>query len=196
MEMLMNNRKLFFVAAILMVVAMLGVDSSAANKDMVQLQTQIQALQDQMARMQQSFDERMGVMRNLVEQNTDTMNKLTTTMTQLQQTLQKQSTDTSGRTDQLSGQLQTLNDSLDELKARLARVASSSRICSRRNRMFKLRHNLGRHRDLRSSRSRSKLRRPTCSITMVCGTITRQTGTFPRRVQRLFEVLSQQRSRR
>jgi len=86
----MNNRKLFFVAAILMVVAMLGVDSSAANKDMVQLQTQIQALQDQMARMQQSFDERMGVMRNLVEQNTDTMNKLTTTMTQLQQTLQKQ----------------------------------------------------------------------------------------------------------
>ena len=82
MEMLMNNRKLFFVAAILIVVAMLGVDSSAANKDMVQLQTQIQALQDQMARMQQSFDERMGVMRNLVEQNTDTMNKLTTTMTQ------------------------------------------------------------------------------------------------------------------
>jgi tol-pal system protein YbgF len=123
MEMLMNNRKLFFVAAILMVVAMLGVDSSAANKDMVQLQTQIQALQDQMARMQQSFDERMGVMRNLVEQNSDTMNKLTTTLTQLQQTLQKQSTDTSGRTDQLSGQLQTLNDSLDELKARLARVA-------------------------------------------------------------------------
>jgi len=29
-------------------------------KEIIQLQTQVQALQDQMARMQQAFDERMG----------------------------------------------------------------------------------------------------------------------------------------
>src|SRR5581483_11735624 len=42
---------------------------------------------------------------------------------QLQQALQKQATDAGSRSDQLSGQLQSLNDSVDELKARLARVS-------------------------------------------------------------------------
>jgi tol-pal system protein YbgF len=64
----------------------------------------------------------MGVMKNLIEQNTDTMNKLAGTLTQLQQVMQKQNSDAAARNDQLSGQIQTLNDSLDELKARLARV--------------------------------------------------------------------------
>jgi tol-pal system protein YbgF len=36
--------------------------------------------------------------------------------------LQKQQSDATGRVDQLSGQLQALNDSLDELKARLGKV--------------------------------------------------------------------------
>jgi tol-pal system protein YbgF len=94
----------------------------AVSKEIVQLQTQVQALQDQIARMQQTFDERMGVMRNLVEQSTDNMNKIATSLTQLQQVLQKQAADNTGRTDQLSGQIQALNDSLDELKSRLARV--------------------------------------------------------------------------
>ncbi len=35
------------------------------NKEMVQLQTQVQDLQDRIAHMQQSFDERMGVMQHL-----------------------------------------------------------------------------------------------------------------------------------
>src|SRR5438874_11951689 len=83
------------------------------SKEIVQLQTQVQALQDQMARMQQSFDERMGVMKNLVEQNTDNMNKIVATMGQLQQALQKQATDAGSRSDQLSGQMQSLNDSVD-----------------------------------------------------------------------------------
>ena len=42
---------------------------------MVQLQTQVQQLQEQMTAMQRSFDERMGVMKNLVEQDTDAINK-------------------------------------------------------------------------------------------------------------------------
>jgi tol-pal system protein YbgF len=92
------------------------------SKEIVQLQTQVQALQDQMARMQQSFDERMGVMRNLVEQDTDTVNKVANALQGLQTTLQKQQADVGGRSDQLSGQIQSLNDSMDELKARLTKL--------------------------------------------------------------------------
>jgi len=93
------------------------------SREIVQLQTQVQALQDQMTHMQQSFDERMGVMKNLVEQSSDSMNKVAASLTDLQGTLQKQQTDTGTHVDQLSGQIQALNDTLDELKARLAKVS-------------------------------------------------------------------------
>ena len=94
-----------------------------ASKEIIQLQTQVQQLQEQMATMKQSFDERMGVMKNLVEQNTDAANKTTVAIKTLQDTLQKQQGDSSGRVDQLSGQIQALNDTLDELKVRLAKVS-------------------------------------------------------------------------
>ncbi len=93
------------------------------NKETIQLQTQVQQLQEQMTAMQRSFDERMGVMKNLVEQDTDAINKVAAALTSLQATLQKQQGDASSHVDQLSGQIQSLNDSLDELKARLAKVS-------------------------------------------------------------------------
>ena len=93
------------------------------NRDLIQLQTQVQTLQDQMTHMQQSFDERMGVMKNLVEQDTDAINKAAAAINSLQTTLMKQQADSGSHVDQLSGQIQSLNDSLDELKARTAKVS-------------------------------------------------------------------------
>jgi tol-pal system protein YbgF len=95
----------------------------AANKDMIQLQTQVQALQEQMARMQQSFDERMGVMKNLVEQTTDNVNKMAVSVDTLNKSLQQQNADAAGRLDQVSSQVQSLHDSVDELKARMNNVS-------------------------------------------------------------------------
>jgi tol-pal system protein YbgF len=92
------------------------------NKDMVQLQTQVQQLQEQMTAMQRAFDERMGVMKNLVEQDTDAVNKVAAALNALQVTLQKQQADGGTKTDQLSGQIQALNDTMDEIKVRLAKV--------------------------------------------------------------------------
>jgi tol-pal system protein YbgF len=94
------------------------------NKEMVQLQTQVQQLQDQMARMQQSFDERMGIMRSLIEQQTDSVNKVNATIQNLQRSLSQNQNDSTARNDQVSGQVQALNDSLDELKARLAKISN------------------------------------------------------------------------
>jgi tol-pal system protein YbgF len=95
----------------------------AVSKEIIQLQTQVQALQDQMARMQQSFDERMGVMQHLVEQSTDNVNKVAASLNDLQTTLKKQEGDSASRVDQVSGQIQALNDTLDELRARLTKVS-------------------------------------------------------------------------
>lgn len=97
----------------------------AVNKDMVQLQTQVQQLMDAVARLQQSNDERMGVMRDLLQQTVDSVNKMSTTVNGLQLSMGKQADAQGTRNDQLSGQVQALNDSLDELKARIQRMEKS-----------------------------------------------------------------------
>ena len=94
----------------------------AVSKDMIQLQTQIQQLQDAVARLQQSNDERMGVLKDLVQQSADQMNKVAGTVDSLQRQTQTQQEAGGGKIDQVSGQVQSLNDSLDEIKARLGRL--------------------------------------------------------------------------
>src|SRR5436309_7220220 len=106
------------------VMALVSVPAHAGTKEqLIQLQTQVQALQDQMARMQQSFDERMGVMKNLVEQTTDSVNKMGTSVNGLQNNLQQQNTASGTKVDQVSTQVQSLQDAVDELKGRLAKVS-------------------------------------------------------------------------
>jgi len=94
----------------------------AVNKDMIQLQTQIQQLQDAVARLQQSNDERMGVMKDLVQQTTDSVNKMALSLDTLQKQMRAQSESTGKGLETVSGQMQSLNDSVDELKARLAKI--------------------------------------------------------------------------
>jgi tol-pal system protein YbgF len=91
----------------------------AVNKDMVQLQTQIQQLQDAVARLQQSNDERMGVMKDLIQQSADSVNKMAVVLNGIQKQVQAQQEAQGGKIDQVSGQIQSLNDSVDEIKARL-----------------------------------------------------------------------------
>ena len=73
--------------------------------------------------MQQAFDERVGSMQSLNKKNADAVNNLLTTITGLQSSLDREQIDSSNRRDRISGQIQELNDNLDELKARLARVS-------------------------------------------------------------------------
>src|SRR6202162_5587342 len=119
----MTLRRFSAVLALLSTLCLAVTPVSGANKEMIQLQTQVQQLQEQMTAMQRSFDERMGVMKNLVEHDTDAINKVTIVLGSLQTTLQKQQGDSSTHVDQLTGQIQSLNDTLDELKARLAKVS-------------------------------------------------------------------------
>jgi tol-pal system protein YbgF len=96
--------------------------ANAASKEMIQLQQQVQTLQDMLQRLQQSNDERMGVLQHLVEQTADNVNRMSQAMTTLQQAVQAQNEGNGGKVDQLSGQMQSLNDSVDELKSRIAKV--------------------------------------------------------------------------
>ena len=114
-------RKPGYIAALL-IFAIATPAFAGTNKDMVQLQTQIQQLQDAVARLQQSNDERMGVLKDLVQQSADSVNKLSANMDALQKQLAAQQTADSAKGETVSGQVQALNDSLDEIKARMARL--------------------------------------------------------------------------
>ncbi len=116
------NAKRFLLLAVLAAVAARPA-SAGTKEELIKLQTQVQAIQDQMARMQQSLDERMGIMRNMIEQSTDNVNRMTAAVDALQKNLQAQNQDSAAKVDQVSTQVQALHDSLDELKTRFARLA-------------------------------------------------------------------------
>jgi TolA-binding protein len=97
----------------------------AVSKEMVELQTQVQQLLDQMQRLQSTMDSRMGVLQNLEEKTADAANQVAATVSAMQQKLNAQSDTVSGKVDTVSGQVQSLNDSVDELKARIAKLDKS-----------------------------------------------------------------------
>ena len=96
----------------------------AVSKEMVQLQTQVQQLQDAVQHLQTSNDERMGVIVNLVQQNTDNVNRMMSAVNALQATLKAESEQRGSTNTQLSTQIQSLNDSVDELKTRIANLST------------------------------------------------------------------------
>ena len=92
----------------------------AVSKEIIQLQTQVQSLQDMLQQLQRSNSEQMGVLQNLIQQSNDNINRMTQQMTALEGKV-----DAEGQNNQVSGQIQSLNDSVDELKTRLARISTA-----------------------------------------------------------------------
>ncbi len=89
----------------------------AVAKEIIELQTQVSQLQDLVSQMKQSNDERMGVLLHMVQQNVDSIGKMTTQVNAMQQAMSSQN-----ESQQLSGQMQALNDSVDELKTRIGKL--------------------------------------------------------------------------
>ena len=118
----MKTNRISAFVALFLILRVAAAPAFGASKEMVQLQTQVQQLQEQMTAMQTSFNERMGVMNNLVEKDTDAVNKVAAAITALQTTLGKEQEGSGGKLDQVSGQIQALNDTMDEIKVRLAKV--------------------------------------------------------------------------
>ena len=122
----MSRPRLLPLAAIaLLLLSVPAHPAHAESKDMIQLQTQIQDLQNAIAKLQQSNDERMGVLKDLVQQSADAVNKMSVAVDGMALKLQNQQEASGTKSDQLSSQIQSLNDSIDELKARMARMEKS-----------------------------------------------------------------------
>ena len=102
--------------------ALTSLPAHAVNKDMDQLQTQVQQLQDAIAKLQQTNDESFGMLKQLIQQTADSVNTMSTTVNGLKLGMQNQQEAIGSANQQLAGQVQSLNDSIDELKARMDRM--------------------------------------------------------------------------
>lgn len=112
-------RKSFFPAAAILLLYFFALPprAHAVAKEIIELQTQVSQLQDMISQMKQSNDERMGVLLHLVQQNADSISRMTTQVGAMQQAMSSQN-----ENQQLSGQMQALNDSVDELKTRIGKL--------------------------------------------------------------------------
>jgi tol-pal system protein YbgF len=116
-------RNRFLAAAITaMVLISLPTPARAASKEIIELQTQVQQLLDMVQRLQTTMDTRFAVLQHLAEQTADNANQMSAAVTTLQQKIAAQSDATISKLDTASGQVQTLNDSVDELKSRIAKL--------------------------------------------------------------------------
>jgi len=108
-----------------MVLVLLPAPARAASKEIIELQTQVQQLLDNMQRIQTTLDTRFAVVQHVAEQTADDANRMTAAVTALQQKLAAQSDAISGKQDAASAQVQSLNDSVDELKSRINKLDKS-----------------------------------------------------------------------
>ena len=111
------------IVAVLLV--LMPATSRAESKDMIELKQQVSQLIDMVQRLQSTVDSRMGVLQHLVEQTADNSNRVSAAMDDLQRRLATQNEALSGKVDASSGQMQSVNDSVDEVKARLAKLEHS-----------------------------------------------------------------------
>jgi tol-pal system protein YbgF len=114
------RNKLFSIALAFAFLAGVPRFAHATDKTLIQLQAQVQDLQDALARLQQSNDERWALTKNAMDQHADAMGRLAATLTTIQQQLAALQ-DTS-KNEQLGAQVQAVHDSVDEVKVRLARL--------------------------------------------------------------------------
>src|SRR5260221_8799949 len=108
----MKKQNLIALLALLVFTACASHSAAAADtkSQLIQIQTQLQLMQDNMARMQQSFDERMGVMKDLLTQQIDNVNKMGSTVQNLQKTLGQQGNDAGTKDDHILRQVHTPHD--------------------------------------------------------------------------------------
>ena len=117
---------LFVFFLFLLVIGPPGLAPSAqagTTEQLIQLQTTVQILNDNVARMQESLDKRTDLIKDLETQQIDNLNKTGIVVQNLQKALTVQTEDVSPKVNQITEQVQSLQAAAEDLKSRLAKVS-------------------------------------------------------------------------
>lgn len=110
------------VIGVLLLLLSLPLPALAVSKEIIQLQRDVALLQDAMRDLQRSVDEKHAVLKTLIEQSLDAVNRMNVTMAGLQKVVQDSAGNSNARVDALAGQVQSLGESLEEVKTRLSKL--------------------------------------------------------------------------
>ncbi|MBI3406387.1 MAG: tol-pal system protein YbgF [Acidobacteria bacterium] len=93
----------------------------AVAKEIIQLQQDVTRLLQAQRDLQRAVDEKHAVLKTLVEQSLDAVNRVSTSNATLQKSIQEVAANTTARIDTMSTQSQGLSDNLEEVKVRLGK---------------------------------------------------------------------------
>lgn len=104
--------------------ALLGpLPAGGVAKEIIQLQRDVALLQQQMRDLQRSLDEKNAVLKTLVEQSLDAVNRMQLAVKGLEKSVREAQAQTNTQVKSLGTQVQGLRDGVDELRARLGQVS-------------------------------------------------------------------------
>jgi tol-pal system protein YbgF len=93
------------------------------KKDTILLMRELDTMRQMIMNMQKTLDSQTAILRTLVEQANDNVNSMKLTVDELRKATQKNLADNNARFDSMTSQIQVLSESLEEAKARLAKLS-------------------------------------------------------------------------
>jgi len=102
-----------------MAVALLSLPAAAQKREVIELTKEVELLRQEVQGMRQTVERDNAVLKQLVEQALDAVNRMDTTMRKVEQSVQETQANTNTRVDSMSTQVQSLRDAVDELTARV-----------------------------------------------------------------------------
>jgi len=94
----------------------------AQKRDLIDLQRDVAALQDQVRSLQQSDSENMGKIMGLLQQAIDTINKVNTNIALLDKSMASPMASVGTKVDSMAGEFQAMRVSLDDVSSKLAKL--------------------------------------------------------------------------
>lgn len=93
------------------------------SREIIRIMQQLDTLQQTVQSMQKTIDSQTAIIRTLVEHASDNVNDMKSTVALLERNSQKGVASTDARFDTLTSQIQALSESLEEAKARIAKLS-------------------------------------------------------------------------
>jgi tol-pal system protein YbgF len=94
----------------------------AVSKEMLQMMQQLDTLQQAVQNLQKTVDTQTAVLKTLIEQASDNVNKIKSNMDDLRDSTQKNLATSNAHLDSMTTQIQALSESLEEAKSRIGKL--------------------------------------------------------------------------
>ena len=117
------KKRALFAGLIFGFLSMAAGPAAAQKKDTLLLMRQLDTLQQSVQNIQRTVDTQTAVLKTLVEQTNDNVNSMKLAMEELKKSTNQNLASSNARFESMTSQMQSLSESLEEAKARIAKLS-------------------------------------------------------------------------